>query len=117
MITSAEYAQMLVRLRENRAASKVQTTVTKPTPLPTLDSSPIGKDQSMGRPLVRFRMRRCWILDRDNAWGAIKSLLDGLSKAGLIAGDAEDQIELEVCQEKVSHLYQEGTTIEIDYVD
>lgn len=115
MITSAQYAKLVSNLRETNPRATVHTPKPKPAPVQTLDNSQGSEIRCLARPMVRIRMRRCWVLDRDNAWGAIKSLLDGLQKAGLIPGDREDDIELEVSQEKVNHRYQQGTTIEINY--
>lgn len=115
MITSSQYAKLISNLRETNSRTKLHPAKPEPTPVPPLDNSPSSEIRCVARPMVSIRMRRCWILDRDNAWGAIKSLLDGLQKAGLIPGDREDQIELEVIQEKVNHRYQQGTTIELEY--
>lgn len=72
-----------------------------------------GKAQSPGRPLVRFVLRRVRLLDTDAKWGSVKDLLDGVATAGLICGDREDQIYLEVTQEKVATFKEEETLIAI----
>jgi hypothetical protein len=84
----------------------------KAEPLPK--ASP-RKEQSTQIPHVCFILRRCSLLDVDAKWASVKDLLDGLQRAGLISGDKEGEITLEVRQEKVSHRPQERTEIEITY--
>ena len=69
----------------------------------------------MARPRVSIILCRNKLLDRDNSWASVKAIVDGASEAGLIPGDAEDQIELEVKQEKVAHRKEQRTILEIDY--
>ena len=73
-----------------------------------------GKAQGPECPLVRFTLRRVKLLDVDAKYGSVKDLLDGCTIAGLIRGDKEGQIRLEVEQEKVGHYEQEETIIFID---
>lgn len=72
-----------------------------------------GKAPSAGRPHVCFILRRVKLLDVDAKYGSTKDLLDGLTIAKIIPGDREDQITLEVRQEKVGHYKDEETVIEI----
>jgi hypothetical protein len=53
--------------------------------------------------------------DRDNHTASVKDLLDGLRHAGLIPDDREEDIQLEVEQEKVGTAAEEGTRVEISY--
>lgn len=78
-----------------------------------LDKNHEGEAPSAGRPLVRFTLRRVRLLDADAKYGSIKDLLDGLQFAGLVRGDKEEEIILEVRQEKVGSFKEEKTVIEI----
>lgn len=79
-----------------------------------LDSDRTREAQGAGCPLVRITLCRARLLDVDAKYGSVKDLLDGLQYAGLIRGDREGEIRLEVHQEKVSKL-SENTMIEIEY--
>lgn len=81
---------------------------------PALDGHHAGKAQGPRLPHVRFVLRRVRLLDIDAKYTSVKDLLDGLSKAGLVDGDQEDQITLEVRQEKVRKFRDEETVIEIE---
>ena len=97
-----------------KAGSGLQTT--KPAqPSPPLGYDNEGKAQSTRRAIVRFTLRRVSLLDVDAKYGVIKDLLDGLWISHLIPGDREDQISLEVIQEKQAHYKDEKTIIEITY--
>ncbi len=78
-----------------------------------LASNHEGETQGTGCPLVSFTLRRVRLLDVDAKYGVIKDLLDGLCYAGIIYGDKEGQISLEVRQEKVGSFKEENTLIEI----
>ncbi len=80
-----------------------------------LDTDHARKASGARCPLVRFTLCRVKLLDVDAKYGSVKDLLDGLAYAGLIRGDKEGQICLEVEQVKVSHYAEEKTVIEIDY--
>jgi hypothetical protein len=80
-----------------------------------LDRHHEGEAQSAGRPHVCFTLCRVRLLDVDAKYGSVKDLLDGCAYAGLVVGDREDQITLEVRQEKVSHYEDEKTVIQITY--
>jgi hypothetical protein len=76
-----------------------------------------GKAPSTRCPLVCFELRRVKLFDIDAKWGSIKDLLDGCAYAGLILGDREDQISLEVEQIKVGHHSEEKTVIIVEIPD
>lgn len=80
----------------------------------TLDSGDARETQGSGCPLVRFTLRKCQLLDVDAKYGSVKDLLDGLAKAGLIHGDGEGEITLEVLQQKVKTRAEECTIILIE---
>lgn len=73
------------------------------------------KAQGTRCPVVRFTLFRNRLLDTDAKYGSVKDLLDSLQYAGLIHGDREDQITLEVLQQKIQHRKDERTMIEIIY--
>jgi len=62
---------------------------------------------------VSFILRRVRLLDPDNKYAAVKYILDGLRKEGIIPDDTEADIDLNVRQERVSHFHDEGTAIDI----
>lgn len=75
-----------------------------------------GRETSGAKlPHVCFTLCRHQLLDIDAKYSSVKDLLDGCRYAGLIRGDKEGEITLEVNQEKVAHSDQEITIIEIDY--
>lgn len=76
-----------------------------------------GKAPRPGPPHVRFGLRRIQLLDVDAKWASVKDLLDGLQIAGLIRGDREGEITLEVTQERVTKKAEEGTIIDIENPD
>ncbi len=76
-----------------------------------------GEAQSPGRPRIRFTLCRVRLLDVDAKFASVKDLLDGLAYAGIIPGDREGQITLEVHQVKVAAFKDECTKIEIAFPD
>ncbi len=68
---------------------------------------------SVGRTRVCITRRSTGTLDEDNLHGSVKSLLDGLQKAGLIRSDSQEDIKLEVKQERVKTRKEQGTLLEI----
>jgi hypothetical protein len=60
----------------------------------------------------RFTLRRQKLLDVDAKYASVKDLLDCLTIAGIIRGDKEGEITLEVNQEKVVKASEE-TVIEV----
>lgn len=79
-----------------------------------LDGYGEGEASFTGCPVVRFTLFRVSLLDVDAKWSSVKDLLDGLQYAGLIPGDKEGQITLEVTQKKVAHFAEENTEICIE---
>jgi len=84
----------------------------KHDPLPSLASGIPSEARRRIRPLVRIVRCSTSSLDRDNLYGSVKPLVDQLRYSGLIPGDREDQIDLEVQQIKVKK-ENVGTWIEI----
>lgn len=82
--------------------------------LRALDESTGDEAPMLGRARVRITRKSTGRLDRDNLWASVKSLLDGLQKAGLIIGDSETDIDLEVSQERVKTRDAQGTEIVIE---
>ena len=79
----------------------------------TLAGGGEGKTQSP-RPLhVRFTLRRKSLLDVDAKYASTKDLLDCLTNAGVIPGDKEGQITLEVEQQKCRKGQAEETVVEV----
>lgn len=78
-----------------------------------LESDSKGEAQSTRCPHVRFTLCRVKLLDVDAKYHSCKDLIDGLQHAGLISGDREGEITLEVNQVKVAHYEDEQTVVEI----
>ena len=70
--------------------------------------------RSAGRIALRFTLRRVRLLDPCAKYGSCKALIDGLRYAGILHNDREEDITLEVQQEKVAHYNEEKTLIRID---
>jgi hypothetical protein len=81
----------------------------------TLDGEAQRKAKSDARPLVSIILHRCRLLDKENAYGATKILTDCLCQVGLISGDSEAEIDLQVTQEKVAHRNDQRTEVRIIY--
>lgn len=89
--------------------------VPKPDTRKTLARKVRREAESDARPVVSivvFRVRR---LDKENLYGSTKPLTDCLCQVGLIPGDAEDQIDLQVTQQRVPHYADQHTELRIDY--
>jgi hypothetical protein len=80
-----------------------------------LERCGVAKAQGSKRPLVRFSLFRVRLLDVDAKYASTKDLLDGLAAAGLVDGDKEGQVRLEVEQVRVGSYKEEKTEIEIIY--
>lgn len=78
-----------------------------------LASGGSGKAQSAGCLHCRFTLRRSRTLDVDEKYASIKHVLDFLAACGVICGDKEGQITLEVNQERITKGERETTTIEV----
>jgi hypothetical protein len=92
-----------------------------PEPKRPLCNDPVAEapreESHYQRVIVRITSFRRKFLDPDNLIGGSKYFTDGLRYAGLISGDAEAQIRLEVSQQKVSSKAAECTRIEIIPLD
>ena len=95
-------------------ASGLPAAQPQPNVPPALDEGAGGEAGMLARARVCIVRRSCGPgLDRDNLYGCVKPVLDGLQAAGLIAGDSEREIELEVTQERVKTRREQGTQITI----
>ena len=62
---------------------------------------------------VRFTLIRKQLLDVDAKYASVKDLLDCLATAGVIRGDKEGEITLEVIQRRITKGESEQTVIEV----
>lgn len=68
------------------------------------------------RPRISFVLYRLRLLDKDNASGSIKDLLDGIKGTGLIVDDNSEDIDLqETLQVRVKTKQEERTEIVVKY--
>lgn len=72
-----------------------------------------GEAQGARLPHCRFTLVRKKLLDVDAKYSSVKDLLDCLGIAGIIPGDKEGQITLEVLQRKAAKGEPEHTIIEV----
>jgi hypothetical protein len=79
----------------------------------TLARCHVRKTQGAGLLHCRFTLRRKSLLDVDAKYASTKDLLDCLVFSGLIPGDKEGQITLEVVQQKIGRGEVEQTVVEI----
>lgn len=79
----------------------------------TLARGDEGEAQSPRLPHCRFTLVRRKLLDVDAKYSSVKDLLDGLAIAGIIPGDKEGQVTLEVIQRKTAKAEPEQTIIEV----
>ncbi len=105
--------QIRKQLHDNPPRSQLPDSAPQQDQAPTLGAAIPGEAQGVGRPGVRFTLYRLGLLDDDSAHASAKDLLDGLHHAGLIPGDAPNQISLTVDQIKVSHRKDQRTEITI----
>jgi hypothetical protein len=82
---------------------------------PALVRAVKGKEEGLGRIVIRFKGYRVRPLDPDNFAGGCKGLLDGLRHAHLIRGDEPWRIIFQTEQERVQTFGEERTEITIDY--
>src|SRR5215469_613517 len=87
--------------------------VAQPDIRPTVVPACCGKEKSNVRPVIRIVMYRVRLLDKDNAYGATKALVDCLREIGIISGDSTEDIDLRVSQIKVDHFNQEKTEVKL----
>ncbi len=118
-MTSAEYRRKLnlppAGSQNGNQASPSLRPAQHAQQAPALERRDAGKAQGTGCPLVRFTLCRVNLLDVDAKYGCVKDLLDGLQYAGLIRGDREGEVRLEVEQVRVRHYSEQRTEIEITY--
>lgn len=67
------------------------------------------------RARVKIELRHTRLFDHDNAYGSVKSLVDGL-KGIVIMDDAPDKIDLKVEQVKVAHYHEEKVVIHVEEI-
>lgn len=90
-------------------------------PVPELESvggmegSLRGEEKSRPRVTVRIERRSTRLLDPDNLYGSVKSLVDCLRAAKLIVDDNSQSISLVVSQSKVKTRKEHETVVELDY--
>lgn len=106
-----EIARELLYGKDTLPEDPVQDPQSERNQTPALVGSVSGKDQGVPRITIRFIGSRVRPLDPDNFAGGCKDLLDGLRHAGLIPGDAPDQVRCIFDQIKVSSKKHEGTEI------
>ena len=83
----------------------------RPQPLAGSDA---GKASGPGLLHCRFTLRRKKLLDVDAKYASVKDLLDCLARCGIIRGDREGEITLEVIQQKIAKSETEQTIIEVE---
>ena len=65
-------------------------------------------------PKITFKLYSYKTMDRDNAFGSIKPLLDGITNAGVIEDDSNKHCTVEVEQIKVNKINEGKVIIEIE---
>lgn len=98
-----------------KANPQLQSAQSQPDAKAALGASTKGKEKSLERIAIRYRIYRVRLQDADNAFGGTKNLTDGLVRCGLIPSDSPEQISLTVEQEKVSSLAEQRTEIQIKW--
>ena len=93
-------------------ATQIQNTESQQRPEKLVCDSK-GEAQGAGRVALIFTLRRVRLLDPCAKYGSCKALIDGLRYAGILHDDREEDITLEVNQEKVRHFKDEETLISI----
>lgn len=93
-----------------------------PNPKPRQRPAPLEvhreeETRGTGCPIIRFTLCRIRLLDVDAKYASVKDLLDGCVYSGLLHGDKEGQVRLEVEQIKVATIANEKTLIEIEYAE
>lgn len=107
-------AQNAKRLKKHAPETRTEIPDAKPCERSSpLEGNSKREARSAGCPLVRFTLCRVKLLDVDAKYASVKDLLDGLTIAGIIHGDKEGQVILQVEQTKVAHYEDERTEIDI----
>lgn len=104
-------------LRRNSDENKISSKISHAEQRERTQTLAVGHGRETPRarlPHICFTLCRHKLLDCDAKWASVKDLLDGCWRSGIVDGDREDQITLEVRQEKVPQSEEELTIIEID---
>lgn len=112
--------EQIQRLFPNASRSLFEANAQIPDAKPTQQTRALVADDAREAPRtgcahVRYTLRRVRFLDVDAKYASTKDTLDSLATAGLIRGDREGEITLEVNQQKVGSYKEEETIIEIIY--
>lgn len=83
--------------------------------VPPLESEVPGQGKSDARPVLSIKCFRVRLLDKDNLYAGTKSLTDCIREIGLVSGDTEAEIDIQVSQEKVAHYREQRTEVKITY--
>lgn len=67
----------------------------------------------MKKPIVFITYYTCHPMDRDNLYGSAKPVIDGLTEAGIIRDDTEDDITLKVIQKRISTKKEQRVEIKV----
>lgn len=113
LLNSLEIAASVKKSHENHSNTPIPDPKLERHEAPALGGTAKGKDEGVGRVVVRFVGYRVRPLDPDNFAGSVKDLLDGLRHAQIIEGDEPWRIILETEQEQVTTFSEEKTIIEI----
>ncbi len=107
----------LLKYADRTPALVTRLLATEPKPITrgSLGTGPKGAGQGQNRPVVRIVRCARHLLDPDNLTASVKFLVDRLCEAGLIAGDTEADIELQVSQLEVTQTKEVGTSVRIFY--
>jgi hypothetical protein len=89
--------------------------VAESKPMVGLESGVLGEAESRPRVTVRIERRSTRLLDPDNLYGSVKSLVDCLRAAKLIVDDDSQSISLVVTQSKVKTRKDHETIVTLDY--
>lgn len=104
---------------ENRTRHKLPSSKPKLPDAMALEDTHDGKGKSSlcadQRVRVQIIVRRVRLCDHDNITGGCKPLIDGLRSSRLIKEDNVKTICLEVSQEQVKRISQEGVTVILTY--
>ena len=113
-----EYRQLLQqasqstrRLNGETVAAGTPAAVAQSGAVPALAGGQAHERRGTGRVHVCYTVFRCRPCDPDNH--VTKWLTDSLRRAGIIADDTDEHIELQVKQVKVKTKAQQGTMIEV----
>jgi len=110
-------AQLYPALPTRKAHRKVAR-IPNAVPEPASRAEPLAADEAQGagagRIVVSIERRGTRLLDKDNLYGSVKYLCDGLRYENLIPSDDPEAIDLIVTQRKVCKA-EVGTVVVISY--